>query len=251
MRTRPWITAGLVLGFGLGGFLDGILLHQVLQWHHLLSLVPGVDDLRAQVLWDGWFHIATYLVTALGLWGLWRAHRGGVWIDGRVLLGVVLVGSGAWHVVDAFLSHWILGIHRIRLDVERPLLWDLGWLAAFGLLPIGIGLAAMRRGGPGGGGRRRAGLVALTALAIGAGGWAARPPAEQRFTTVVFRPGLDAGGVLAALAAVDAALVWSDSAMGVVVVAVDPRRRWAFWRHGAVLVGGAGVPVGCAGWVAA
>jgi uncharacterized membrane protein len=30
-----------VLGFAFGGFFDGILLHQVLQWHHLLSLVKG------------------------------------------------------------------------------------------------------------------------------------------------------------------------------------------------------------------
>ncbi|GAA5038269.1 DUF2243 domain-containing protein [Actinopolymorpha pittospori] len=28
---------GLVLGVGLGRFVDGILLHQVLQWHHMLS----------------------------------------------------------------------------------------------------------------------------------------------------------------------------------------------------------------------
>ena len=41
------------LGFALGGFFDGILLHQILQWHHLLSLVPGVTELRMQVLWDG------------------------------------------------------------------------------------------------------------------------------------------------------------------------------------------------------
>lgn len=31
----PW--AGYLLGFALGGFFDGILLHQVLQWHHLLD----------------------------------------------------------------------------------------------------------------------------------------------------------------------------------------------------------------------
>jgi len=42
---RSLLWAGLVLGFALGGFLDGILLHQLLQWHHFLSLVPG-DALR-------------------------------------------------------------------------------------------------------------------------------------------------------------------------------------------------------------
>ncbi|WP_267594617.1 DUF2243 domain-containing protein [Carbonactinospora thermoautotrophica] len=28
---------GLLIGFGLGGFVDGILLDQILQWHHMLS----------------------------------------------------------------------------------------------------------------------------------------------------------------------------------------------------------------------
>jgi uncharacterized membrane protein len=31
------IAAGLLFGLGLGGFFDGILLHQVLQWHHMLT----------------------------------------------------------------------------------------------------------------------------------------------------------------------------------------------------------------------
>lgn len=47
--------AGWLLGFALGGFFDGILLHQVLQWHHLLSALQGgpFDDLRVQLLADG------------------------------------------------------------------------------------------------------------------------------------------------------------------------------------------------------
>jgi uncharacterized membrane protein len=32
MRIGPLVGAGLVLGIGLGGFVDGILLHQLLQW---------------------------------------------------------------------------------------------------------------------------------------------------------------------------------------------------------------------------
>lgn len=33
----PIIVAGVFLGLGLGGFVDGILLHQILQWHHMIS----------------------------------------------------------------------------------------------------------------------------------------------------------------------------------------------------------------------
>jgi hypothetical protein len=85
---RPAVAAG-VLGFALGGFFDGILLHQVLQWHHFLSLVPGeaLRDIRAQILADGLFHVAVYAVAALGLWPLWRAHGGLAAADGRRLFG--------------------------------------------------------------------------------------------------------------------------------------------------------------------
>jgi len=31
------ISAGIFFGLGLGGFFDGIILHQVLQWHHMLT----------------------------------------------------------------------------------------------------------------------------------------------------------------------------------------------------------------------
>jgi uncharacterized membrane protein len=35
--------AGVILGLGLGGLIDGIVFHQVLQWHHMIcfSCHPG------------------------------------------------------------------------------------------------------------------------------------------------------------------------------------------------------------------
>ena len=66
---------GIALGFGLGGFFDGILLHQILQWHHLLS---GLDqeglDIRFLIMTDGLFHVLMYFIAAIGLWLLWRAR---------------------------------------------------------------------------------------------------------------------------------------------------------------------------------
>jgi len=85
MWTSPWVRWGGTLGFALGGFFDGILLHQILQWHHLFSLVPGMDDLRLQVLWDGYFHLLMYVVALVGLAGLWRAQQRGAMHWGRPL----------------------------------------------------------------------------------------------------------------------------------------------------------------------
>ena len=255
MPASPWARWGVVLGFSLGGFFDGILLHQILQWHHLLSLVPGMDDLRLQVLWDGVFHLLMYVVALAGLLGLWRAQRRGALALGRPLAGALLVGFGAWHAVDALLSHWLLGIHRIRIDSAQPLAWDLAWLVLFGIAPALLGWRWLR-GRAGGGGAGASGgsgggvpgsaavMLVLAVGTAGAGAWALLPPPGQDLTTVVFRPDVRPSEVFAALDAVDGRLVWSDAPMGVVVMAVPPEHRWNLYRHGALLVSGSGA-AGC------
>lgn len=237
-----------MLGFALGGFFDGILLHQILQWHHLLSLVPGMADLRLQMLWDGYFHALMYGIAGIALVGLWRARHCADGAGPR-LAGYLLIGFGAWHIVDSILSHWLLGIHRIRIDSDDVLMWDLIWFAGFGLLPMLAGWWAMARGTKAQ--RPRPApfwILAIGALTALAAGWSLRPPDNQPFTAIAFRPDHGPAEVMAALAAVDARLVWADANMGVVVVSVPAARRWHFYRHGALLVSGAGVPAGCFGW---
>jgi uncharacterized membrane protein len=66
---RRLTIAGGILGFGMGGFLDGIVLHQLLQWHHFVSnrvTTNTLEGMQLNTLWDGIFHSATYLITALG-----------------------------------------------------------------------------------------------------------------------------------------------------------------------------------------
>lgn len=247
MLKSPWLKWSVVLGIALGGFFDGILLHQVLQWHHLLSLVSGMDDLRLQVMWDGYFHVLMYALAAAGLWGMWRAYRRGVAAPGAMgLMAAVLLGFGLWNVLDIGLAHWLLRLHRVRLDVPDPLSWDLAWLAAFGLVPIALWYWLKNK--PSGPGNAAAAMVVLAVLTGGAGGWALREPAGQTFTAVVFAPGTTPAQVFNALDASDARLVWTDRPMGVVLVAVPREKRWRFYRHGAVLVSGTALPAGCIGW---
>src|SRR3954447_18014633 len=72
------ISSGILLGTGLGGFVDGILLHQLLQWHNMLSSVRPPTDLlsmKYNMVWDGLFHVTTSAMVCLGIWRLWNAAR--------------------------------------------------------------------------------------------------------------------------------------------------------------------------------
>ena len=192
--------AGYALGFGIGGFFDGILLHQILQWHHLLSGVEQArQDIRVLILWDGIFHLLMYVVAGIGLWLLWRARKEfpAAGADRR-LFSNALIGFGVWHIVDSILSHWVLGIHRIRMDVDNPLFWDLLWFVVFGLVPVTIGWM-MRRGGPKGSGRLMSSPLALVMAAIIAGPISALPPPDQTQVVVLFRPDITEQQAVAAL----------------------------------------------------
>lgn len=248
---EAWARWAMVLGFSIGGFFDGILLHQILQWHHLLSLVPKVDTLREQVLWDGYFHAVMYVAAALGLWGLWRTRDRLAANSASTLAAALLIGFGAWHIVDSILSHWLLGIHRIRLDSPDPLKWDLIWFFAFGAVPVLAGWLLMRRrhGPPPRSPRRNAArTVLLTGLVTtGIGLWSLQPPPDQRFTTIVFAPWVTGADAIAVIATVDARIIWASADMAVLVASVPAQHRLGLYRKGALLVSGAG-PGGCIGW---
>lgn len=135
------LTAGTVLGFGLGGFIDGIVLHQIVQWHNMGSAVlPPVtlSAMHANMMWDGLFHAATWIVTFIGVWMLWA--EGQAWAPTpRVLAGQMMLGWGAFNLIEGIIDHHVLGIHHVRdLPVHVPA-YDWAFLAIGGLGFIAIG----------------------------------------------------------------------------------------------------------------
>lgn len=146
---RGFIIAGILLGVGLGGFVDGIVLHQMLQWHHMLTATGDhpahtVGGLETNTLWDGLFHSFAWIATVCGLYTLWISapiHRPG-W--GWALVGLLAVGWGLFNLVEGVVDHHILAIHHVRDDVSEPLPWDLGFLA-LGAALIAGGSALARR----------------------------------------------------------------------------------------------------------
>jgi uncharacterized membrane protein len=238
-----WATG--VLGFGLGGFFDGILLHQVLQWHHLLSLVPGeaFQDLGTQILADGLFHVLMYVVTAAGLWLLWRRREGLAEGDWRTVLGGTLLGFGLWNVVDVGFFHWILGIHRIRVDVPDPLTYDVGWLVTFALVPLLAAWALLRRSGSGHGGGRSA--AALSVLMLAAAAIAALPQPNSKSALVLLAPGSTAGDAFNLSRDAGTPALWVDPAGRMMAVALDEGMQGRLYTAGALFVTRSPALAGC------
>lgn len=136
---RPLILAGLVLGLGQGGFFDGIVFHQLLQWHHMFSSVKTdrtIAGMELNTIGDGLFHLLDWGLTLVGIFLLWRAHAQQAG-SGRVFAGALLMGAGLFNLIEGVLDHHILGIHHLKPGPHQ-LLWDIGFLAAGGLL-VGIG----------------------------------------------------------------------------------------------------------------
>lgn len=246
------IWAGLALGFGLGGFFDGILLHQILQWHHLLSgIIQAGRDIRFLILTDGLFHGLMYIVTAMGIWLLWKSRdlcrEPGT---GGHLLAAVMAGFGTWHIIDGVLSHWILGIHRVRMDVENPLIWDVVWLAAFGMLPLFLAWLMHRAETTRD--RFQNSPVAIIITILLAGSAASISPSTNTTVIVYFRPDLTAPEMLSALDAVDGNILWTDPSTQVWAINLPPKANpLALYVKGAIFVSSTLSPAGCFNWMKA
>ncbi|MEU4836083.1 DUF2243 domain-containing protein [Streptosporangium sp. NPDC023615] len=132
-------SAGLVLGLGIGGFVDGIVLHQLLGWHHMLSgWYP--DDEHVNMLGDGFFHLFNLFLVLGGIALLARAAP----VSGRALTGWIIAGWGLFNFVEGLIDHQILGVHHVKHGSDQ-LLYDLAFLAS-GVLLMVVGYLVARGG---------------------------------------------------------------------------------------------------------
>lgn len=132
--------AAFMLGVGLIGAVDGIVFHQLLQWHHMIDS----PNINFEIITDGFF---TAGFSTILIWGGIKifldarndqlGHSWGTFFSG------LLIGSGAFNLVEGIVNHHILQVHRVRPAAENPLLYDLTFLAS-GLLLILIGFIIKR-----------------------------------------------------------------------------------------------------------
>ncbi|MDB5103690.1 MAG: hypothetical protein JWP91_1379 [Fibrobacteres bacterium] len=149
-RRGPLIAAGVLMGAGLGGFADGILFHQILQLHNMLSgRIPVTDLVSAKInmAWDGFFHASVWLMTCIGLGMLFRAGgRADVPWSGRMFLGSLSMGWGLFNLIEGVIDHLVLGIHHVVEYAPNHLPADIAFLA-FGAILLTGGWLLVRAGG--------------------------------------------------------------------------------------------------------
>jgi uncharacterized membrane protein len=140
---------GILLGLGLGGFADGISLHQIAQWHNMGSaILPPItmEAMKSNMLWDGLFHAAVWTMTLVGVyWLLSDARKGKVLPNVSSFTGLLVLGWGIFNLVEGIIDHHVLNLHHVRdIPVHAPL-YDWLFLAIGGVGFILIGLGMSRR----------------------------------------------------------------------------------------------------------
>jgi uncharacterized membrane protein len=145
----PLTTASMVLGIGLGGFVDGIVFHQILQWHGMLSnhIPPdSLTDAKVNMFWDGIFHAFTLICTTIGVIMLWKlSRRGKVNSSGYLLTGGLLIGWGLFNLVEGTIDHHMLQLHNVNEFAGNPDFWNYGFLA-FSLIVLILGWIFCNKG---------------------------------------------------------------------------------------------------------
>jgi uncharacterized membrane protein len=131
VEAGPALSGGLLLGTGLGGFFDGIVFHQLLQAHNMLSARIFPSTLVAaeiNMFWDGLFHAFCYAWVVAGTATLWRARIHPA-PPTRAFLGSILAGVGMFNLIEGVIDHQVLALHHVVERASAP--WRLACDALF------------------------------------------------------------------------------------------------------------------------
>ncbi len=123
--TRMLVAAGLLIGLGIGGSIDGSAFHQLVQYH-----AGGTPDalvgVKTDPLWDSLLHGFTWLAMLLGLGLLWRVtRRHAAPLRASTFIGSLLLGWGLFNGIEGAIDLHLLQTHHAH-PVTAQLLWDGG-----------------------------------------------------------------------------------------------------------------------------
>jgi uncharacterized membrane protein len=130
---------GVLVGVGIAGTLDEVILHQLLGWHHFYDRSTPTVGLVS----DGLFHLFSTAVLVLGAIQLVERRRTSP-DPPRLALAGLLLGAGCFNLYDGTIQHKLLGLHQIRPAAPNNLPYDLAFLAIAAALAVS-GALLLRR----------------------------------------------------------------------------------------------------------
>lgn len=114
--SRAVLWPGSLIGIGLVGVLDELVLHQLLGWHDFYDKSTSAIGLVS----DGILHVASTVPLVLGAHLLFSDRGRLVGDDARRAWTAVLLGGGAFNFYDGTIQHKLLKLHQVRPSAPAP-----------------------------------------------------------------------------------------------------------------------------------
>ena len=138
-RGRGLFWPGVLVGIGIAGTLDEVVLHQLLRWHHFYDRsTPSVG-----LISDGLFHIFSTALLVIGVIQLVERRRTTP-DPPRIALAGILLGAGGFNLYDGTIQHKLLGLHQVRAGAPDNLPYDVAFLAIAAIVAL-AGALLLRR----------------------------------------------------------------------------------------------------------
>ena len=130
--------SGVLFGVGYIAFVDEMVFHQLLRWHHFYD--KSTTDIG--LISDGLFHAFSWFATVGGLFLFADLRRrNAFWL--KRWMGGVFFGAGLFQLYDGIIQHKFMLLHQIRY-VENVILYDIVW-NGLALIMIINGLVNLNR----------------------------------------------------------------------------------------------------------
>jgi len=132
---KTW-TGAFLLGMGVIGMLDGILFHQLLQWHS----TNMHTDRQHQIVSDGIFHLGVTIIIFWASIVLWNSHPAETRDRNKLFVSGLLSGAGLFNFVEGIVNHHILSLHHVKPGPNQ-LYYDIAYdLSGIMMIWIGYGV---------------------------------------------------------------------------------------------------------------
>lgn len=104
-----------------------------------------LEAIHLNMLWDGLFHVFSWMVTAIGIFLLWRAARNpNIEIPSlKAFIGQLILGFGGFNLIEGIIDHHLLAVHYVR-QVPNYAVYNWSFLIFGGVVPIALGWWLMR-----------------------------------------------------------------------------------------------------------